>query len=165
MKRLLLACLLFGFGSAASAETPLRSFVRGSMQAIYAEHQGRPLIVAFWSIDCLHCPAELKRLAAARARGAIFDLVLVSTDGIQESDALLARAAQLGLGAAEQWVFADAIPERLRHDIDRRWFGELPRSYLRSREGRIEAVSGVISEERLARWLDAAAIARPTLSE
>jgi hypothetical protein len=45
--------------------------------------------------------------------------------------------------------------ERLRHEIDKRWYGELPRTYLRGREGRLEAVSGVLGEERLAQWLRA----------
>ena len=27
---------------------------------------------------------------------------------------------------AEQWVFAEDMPERLRHEIDGRWYGEVP---------------------------------------
>ena len=38
-----------------------------------------------------------------------------------------------GLGKVEQWVFADPMPERLRFEIDRRWYGELPRTHFYDR--------------------------------
>lgn len=152
-RRLLLLLSLLFVANLASAEELPRAFRRGSMKSIWSVPRERPLVVAFWSIDCLHCPTELAHLAKARQRGADFDLVLVSTDRVEDAPLLAERAAQLGLAGVEQWVFAEAVAERLRHEIDPRWFGELPRTYLRGRDGKIEARSGVLSEEQLAQWI------------
>jgi hypothetical protein len=58
-----------------------------------------------------------------------------------------------GLEKSAQWIFADAMPERLRFEIDRRWHGELPRTYLYDRRHTVQAFSGLIPPEHLAQWV------------
>jgi thiol-disulfide isomerase/thioredoxin len=143
MKRYLLVLLLAFVASIASAETMVRPFVAGSLAQIQAARQGKPFVLAFWSISCTHCPAELKTLGELKRRHPELD------DAAQT--ALLAKS--YGLGKVEQWVFADSMPERLRFEIDRRWYGELPRTQFYDRRHKVEAVSGVVPEERLLRWV------------
>lgn len=151
-----LACLiLVSFAWAVQAAEAPRAFVVGSLKEIQSAYAGKPLIVAFWSIGCTHCPAELKTLGALKRRHPGLNVVLVAADTPDDGPETRRLAAQYGLAQAPQWVFADPIPERLRMDIDRRWYGELPRTHFYDAAHRLEAVSGVVPEARLREWVAA----------
>lgn len=130
----------------------VRPFDSASLDAIRAAHARRPFILIFWSIDCAHCPKELKALGELKRQYPKLDIVLVSTDNEAEAAQLAGFAAQQGLGAVEQWMFADPQPEKLRFAVDRRWWGELPRTYFFDASHRSEGVSGLVAPERLQRW-------------
>ena len=153
MMRHLLALLLAIMASVASAETTVRPFVAGSLAQIQAARQGKPFVLAFWSIGCTHCPAELKSLGELKRRHPKLDIVLVAADTPDDAVQTAQIAKSYGLGKVEQWVFADPVPERLRFEIDRRWYSELPRTQFYDRRHKVEAVSGVVPEERLQRWI------------
>lgn len=134
------------------AADTVHPFVSGSLAKIVAERQGRPFLLTFWSVTCTHCPAELKALGQLKQANPQLDIVLVAADSPEEAPQSAQLAARYGLGQVEQWVFADAMPERLVFEIDQRWHGELPRSYFYDREHRVEALSGVVPPARLALW-------------
>lgn len=141
---------------ALAAETP-RAFVAGSYPQILASHPQRPLLIAFWSLDCAHCLEELPRLGDWAARHPQAVVVLVSTDTPELAQAITAALRRHGLDARESWVFADDMPERLRHEIDPRWRGELPRTVLRGRDGTVHTVVGRLAQDELNRWIEAQA--------
>jgi thiol-disulfide isomerase/thioredoxin len=150
----LLALLVAGALPVLAADA-VRPFVAGSLAKIVAERQGKPFILAFWSVNCAHCPMELKALGEIRQRNPQVDIVLVAADTPDESPLTAQMAASYGLGKVEQWVFADDMPERLRFEIDRRWHGELPRTHFYDRQHRIEAVSGLVPKQQLLGWVKA----------
>jgi thiol-disulfide isomerase/thioredoxin len=147
-----LVLLLASAGLAAAAES-VRPFVAGSLATIIAAREGKPFIVAFWSVACTHCPAELKMLGELKRQYPKLDVVLVAADTPEQASATARLAASYGLGRVEQWVFADPMPERLRFEIDRRWYGELPRTQLYDGQHRIESVSGVVPRDKLLAWM------------
>lgn len=147
-------------GAAPVQAESLRPFVPGSAAQIRASHSSQPYIIALWSLSCTHCVEELVLLGRLKEKYPALDLVLVSTDTPDEQPALADRLAQHRLMGAEQWVFADAFSERLRFEIDPRWQGELPRSYLVGRDGAARAVSGRLDGQTIEIWL-AAQSARP----
>lgn len=149
MKRLVLLLALL----AGVAEADVRPFGPNSLPQIQAERSGKPFILALWSATCIHCPSELKALGELARQHPGLDIVLVAADTPAESPQLERLAADYGLGRQAQWVFADAQPEKLRFAIDRRWFGELPRTYFFDAQHRREASSGVVPVERLERWV------------
>lgn len=149
MKRLVLLLALL----AGLAEAEVRPFGPGSLQQIQAERTGKPFILALWSATCTHCPSELKALGELSRQHPGLDIVLVAADTPAETPQLEKLAADYGLGRQAQWVFADAQPEKLRFAIDRRWYGELPRTYFFDAQHRREAGSGVMPVERLERWV------------
>lgn len=153
MMRGLLTLLLVALAPAVMADTLVRPFVAGSLVQIQAARQGKPFVLAFWSIGCAHCPAELKTLGELKRRYPKLDVVLVAADTPDDAPQTAQLAKSWGLGKVEQWVFADPMPERLRFEIDRRWYGELPRTHFYDRSHKIEAVSGIVPEERLQRWI------------
>lgn len=136
---------------AGLAQADVRPFESGSLEKIRAARAGRPFILSFWSLECAHCPKELRALGELVRRHPALDVVLVSTDTPADAAALAEFAGQSGLGRAEQWVFAGDA-QRLRYEIDRRWWGELPRTYLHDAAHRSEGVSGVIPAGTLAKW-------------
>lgn len=148
MKRLLLLlCLL-----AAQAAAEVRPFETGSLARIEAERAGKPFILALWSVTCEHCPGELRALGELARRHPGLEIVLVAADSPAEVPQLEKLAAGYGLRRQSQWVFAEPQPERLRFEIDRRWYGELPRTYFYDAAHRREARSGVVPPERLEQW-------------
>lgn len=149
MKTLALLLLLFS----ASSHAEIRPFVPGSLQQIQAEQAGKPFILALWSATCIHCPGELKSLAKLARRHPRLNIVLLATDTPDEAAQLEKLAFDYGLGKQAHWVFADPQPEKLRYEIDRRWFGELPRTYFFDRNHQRTASSGVIPLEQLERWV------------
>jgi hypothetical protein len=132
---------------------PLRDFVAGSYRQIRAAHHGQPLLIAFWSMDCAHCPSSLRTLAASRAHYPALRIALVSTDNGAAPASVQAHITELDLHTAEQWRFADPIPERLRQEIDPRWWGELPRTVFISASGEHTAHSGALSAAQIAQWM------------
>ncbi len=145
--------------TACFAQAEVRPFEVGSHAQIRAAREGRPFILSFWSIDCAHCPQELKTLGELKKRHPGIEIVLVSTDALAESAALTDFVARQGLGHAEQWVFADPQPQKLRFEIDKRWWGELPRTYLFDTDRKVTAFSGLVAEEAFAGWIERNGIA------
>jgi thiol-disulfide isomerase/thioredoxin len=146
------AMCLFAGTVSAGAES-VRPFVPGSLGKILGERQGKPFILAFWSISCTHCPAELKALGQLKRSYPKLDVVLVAADSPDDAPLAAEMARGYGLEKSPQWVFADAMPERLRFEIDRRWHGELPRTYLYDRQHVVQAFSGLVPPDRLAQWV------------
>lgn len=155
-----LRALLLGFLFCGIAHAEVRPFTSGSLDAIRAAHADRAFILAFWSIDCAHCPKELRTLGALKKKFPELEIVLVATDNETPGATLADFAARQGLGEVEQWMFADAQPERLRYEIDRHWWGELPRTYFFDGGPDAEGVSGIVPRKRLERWIAAHGLRR-----
>lgn len=128
-----------------------KPFVAGSHTEIRATYAGRAFILAFWSLDCPHCHEELALFGQLRERDPALPVVLVATDSPEQGEAIATVLARYGLADVESWVFADAFSERLRFEVDPRWRGELPRTYLFGPHG-VRAVSGRITEEEIEVW-------------
>lgn len=153
---LLLALAMLPFTSSpASAGQEIKPFVRGSYQKIVSARQGKPFILNFWSLTCGYCMAELEMLKKLAGKHPRLDLVLVSTDTPEEEQSVSATLAKFSLKQAEAWIFADSYTERLRFEVDRKWQGELPRTYFFS-AGNNEAVaiSGKVEQEEVERWIE-----------
>ena len=149
MKFLLLLIALLG----GTAWADIRPFTVDSLQAIEKERDGRPFVLAFWSSTCTHCPHELRTLGELTRRYPRLDVVLVAADTPDLAPELARLAKEYGLGKQTQWVFADEQAERLRFAVDRRWYGELPRTYFYDAQHRREGRSGVIPREQLEHWV------------
>lgn len=146
---LLVLCL--ALPSVAAQE--IKPFVRGSYQKIISARQGMPFIVNFWSLTCSYCNVELAMLKKLLKKYPRLDLVLVSTDTQEEEKQVLAALSKFSLGKADAWVFADSYTERLRFEVDRKWQGELPRTYFFGANEEVKAVSGKIEQVDVEQWI------------
>jgi len=144
--------LLMALVSPVAAQE-ISPFVSGSLEEIAAARQGKPFILSLWSLTCTHCREELSLLSGMVKKYPNLDLVLVATDTPEEAEAIGATLRQSGLGGAEAWVFADPFTERLRFEVDRKWHGELPRTYLYDPSHKAQAFSGKPDALQIEQWL------------
>lgn len=147
-------CLALLLAGIARADTP-RPFTTDTPTALRMHFAGRPYILAFWSLECGHCQAELQTFAQWRRRRPDLPLVLVAADAPEHADAVARRLAELGLEGADSRLFADPMPDRVRFAVDRTWRGELPRTYLFDATHRATPISGALDEATLAAWIAA----------
>ncbi|MFT7130446.1 MAG: thiol-disulfide isomerase/thioredoxin [Gammaproteobacteria bacterium] len=136
-----------------SADAEMKSFDADSLMAIEAKYEGKPFVLALWSIDCPPCFTELSTLAKLHQQQPELNIVLVSTDGVENEKLALQIVGQKQLGSVDNWLFSDSFVESLRYSIDPAWHGELPRSYLYKANGNRFAHSGVLTELRLIQWI------------
>ena len=132
-----------------------KPFVAGSVKQIVAARQDKPFVLGLWSLSCTHCREDLAVLARFMKQHPGVEVVLVSTDSPEEGEAVVATLRRLALERAESWVFADPFAERLRFEIDRKWHGELPRTYLFDNSHSVTAISGKLDPQQLERWIQA----------
>ena len=145
--------LWLAFGAAFALAGELQPFTGASLPAIQKQFAGRPFILTLWSLTCHHCAKELQMLGRLVRSDRNLPLVIVSTDTPAEAPEIRAALKRFGLDRLDTWVFADAVPERLRYSIDPAWRGELPRSYLFDAAHRREAHSGMLGEAQIKAWL------------
>jgi len=157
MKALALAMTMMCMAGIAEAMEP---FVRGSQQAIESAHGGRPFVLSLWSLDCVHCRDDLALLGKLGAKYPALPVVLVATDTPERLDDLQGVLARYRLGGVSSWVFADSFVERLRYEVDPKWFGELPRTYFYDANGKRTAVSGKLDEREVEEWIKTVSAAR-----
>ena len=161
LQLLILAFMLCCVNVAIAAEA-VRPFTQGSLGQVVAARQGKPFVLVLWSLDCQYCPTELKTLSELRRSHPNLDVVLVATDTISDAPQLALKAAAHGMGQAEQWVFADDMPERLRREIDTRWYGEVPRTYFYDRKHQRDVKTGLVSKQFFEQWLASTAVTGQT---
>ena len=160
LRGLLLVAMLT-FMSAAGAAESVRPFTLGSLAQILDARTGKPFILVFWSLDCQYCPTELKMLGELKRSHPALDIVLIATDSVSDIPQLISRAESYGVNKVEQWVFAEDMPERLRFEIDRRWYGEVPRTYFYDQKHQREARTGLVNKKFFEDWLTRNALSGP----
>ena len=143
---LLMLCMSALLARSAAAAEAVHAFEADSMARIIATHSGKPFVVMVWSLDCEYCAASFATLARLK-RDKRIAVVTIATDRADDPESVAAIRAKLAASSlsTETWAFGDAPPERLRHAIDARWRGEMPRSYWYSADGAVRSHSGVIN--------------------
>jgi len=167
VRHALLVCLVLNISLVVSAivstnivsaneSTPdedLKPFMAESMTEIIQHKDQQPFILILWSIDCPPCMKELSLLQSLKDEFTTNQVVLVSTDDQDSSAYVQQILVDHQLNEWDNWIFADALSERLRYIIDPDWYGELPRSYFYNNEHQRNAHSGLLNEMVLKAWL------------
>lgn len=126
-------------------------FQSGSRQAIEQRHAGKAMIMAFWSLDCTYCADDLAALGEVVRQHPAVRFVIVNTDQGHAAEAAV-FLDRLKLPVHERWQFGQVDVERLRYNIDRHWYGELPRTYFYNQRREVQIVSGKPDAAWLKRW-------------
>jgi thiol-disulfide isomerase/thioredoxin len=151
----LLALALIAVTGGSAKEGEIRPFKRGSWQEIRQAHAGRPTVVHFWGLTCGPCRVEMPEWGKLLQERSDLNLVVIDADlipnQVEDASAMLAKT---GLAGAENWIFDDLFTERLRFEIDPHWQGEIPRTMLIERDGKITVIEGVADLMQVRTWLD-----------
>ena len=156
MRLTIFLALLFAFATIGTTKADPLPFERGSWAKLSAAHAGQPTVVHFWGLTCAPCLVEMPQWAALKKARPDMRLVLVAADPVpQDPDRLDAALSRFGLDKAESWWFTDRFYERLRYEIDPAWAGELPRTMMIDRDGKVTVLPGVADLAQVRQWLDA----------
>lgn len=155
LSRVLITFLTLAGLSLGAAAAGTKPFVAGSLEQIEKSYHGRPFLLIVWSLDCPSCLRELTVLAEQVKRHPEMPLVMVSTDDPSRTPDIAATLAKHGLGRLDSWVFAEGNSQRLRYEIDKTWYGEMPRSYFYDAGHRRVPLSGAVTEQHINVWLAA----------
>jgi thiol-disulfide isomerase/thioredoxin len=129
----------------AGNTTVIQEFKINTLEKIVASHKGHAFVLVLWSLDCEYCQASLNTLSEINKSHKI-SVVTIATDSILDrKSAGLIRQRLKALGFTNQaWAFGEDSAERLRYAIDKKWHGEMPRSYWFDSKGQSISQSGVI---------------------
>lgn len=133
--------------------TALRGFDADTLAAVRQTYAGKPFVLAFWSVHCEPCRAEMADWKTLRRRHPQIPVLLVAADSLRERKVIEAFLKRYDPGSVERWAFADDFQEKIRYSVDRGWRGELPRTYLFDAEHRSEAISGAIRLDAVEAWM------------
>jgi thiol-disulfide isomerase/thioredoxin len=116
-------------------------------------------MVNFWGVTCGPCKVELPLLGQFVKDNPGVDIVTVNTDLVPGApEATLSMLAKAGLSSAENWTFSDGFVERLRFEIDPNWQGDIPRTILIARDGKVTTIEGIVDLAKVRKWFDAQTI-------
>lgn len=140
--------IFFAFSSPLRAEeATLKSFVSGSYRQLLENNANKPLMLVIWSVTCSSCLKDMALLNKMHKAHPKINMVMLATDeasAIGQIQQILAKNELTGLG---NWIFADDNAQKLRYEIDPKWYGELPRTYFLDKKHEREGISGVLTEQ------------------
>jgi thiol-disulfide isomerase/thioredoxin len=153
LRILMMLCLIGLCAEPALASDSIKPFMADSMQSILASRQGKPFILGLWSLSCTHCRDDLALLSNLSQQHPELEVVLIAADSLEQSREARLTLAQYHFSRTEKWIFADDFIEPLRYSIDRRWRGELPRTYFYDADHTMQAISGKLDATMVQRWI------------
>ncbi len=145
---LLCSYLLGSLALTAHAETTaLKPFGPGSYQKLLDSKANKPFMLVIWSITCSSCLKDMALLNKMQRTRPDIDIVMLATDDSSATDRIRQILAKNELTGLENWQFGDENPQKLRYEIDPKWYGELPRTYFLDKKHGREGISGVLSQK------------------
>lgn len=136
----------------AQADQP-KPFFHNSLDELEMTYAGKPFLLSVWSIECGPCFKELDVLSKLKEEYPGFNLILLSADSVGVMGEVEQFLTEYNLSEVNSWMYGSNRTEQLRYAIDPAWYGEMPRSYFYDKDGKRKAVSGLLSEDVLRRWI------------
>lgn len=127
----------------------VQSFEVGSFEKIVNSKSERDHLVVLWSFDCPPCIKELQKISDLHQQFPEYELTLINTDAVDEQARVKKVLQQYDLTGLDNWGFAHGDENKLRYDIDPRWFGDLPRSYFFPLQGKTKRLRGALTAAEL----------------
>lgn len=142
--------LLCGIGLPVQAEqAQLKHFTSGSYQQLLQEYADKPFVLMIWSINCASCLKKMPLMSELRKSMPDIHLIMLATDDASATDRAMSILTENELNQTDNWIFADANLQKLRYEIDPKWYGEVPRTYFVDKDHQRVGVSGSVPREKL----------------
>lgn len=141
---------LYGISLSANAEqAQLKHFASGSYQQLLKQYAGKPIVVMIWSIHCTICLEKMPLLSELRKNKPNINLIMIATDDVSATNQVRSILNENKLDQVDNWIFADANPQKLRYEIDPKWYGEVPRTYFLDKDHQRVGISGSVPRETM----------------
>lgn len=158
MLRILLSIVFILSWISGAAAQEIRLFTSGSIHSIQSAQHGKPYIMVLWSVDCIPCHEDLDLLEKTFKQHPSITIHLIAVDDLTRREEVQSILRKYHFTQAQTWIFADRFAERLRYEIDPRWYGETPRIYFYRKDGTHHTVMGKLSAAVIDSWLNQAGI-------
>ncbi len=132
---------------AHAEQSTLKPFVPGSYQQLLDSNANKPFMLVIWSITCSSCLKDMALLNKMHKSRPDINMVMLATDDASATDQIKQILGKNELTGLENWIFADENPQKLRYEIDPKWYGELPRTYFLNKKHEREGISGVLTQD------------------
>ena len=135
---------------AGDSEINLKNF-----DVVKNQYSGKRALMILWSLDCPPCFKELETVARISKEQPNLSIMLLNAD--DSSETAIERGGVLkeyGLTELNNYYFKSDQISALKRRLDETWYGELPRSYFISKDGKWLGRSGVIEEKHIRLWFD-----------
>lgn len=141
--------LLTVLSLSARAERPyeLAAFKSGSYRQILANNANHPFMLVVWSINCPSCLKDMELLSRIHKNRPELKIIMLAADDLSAADQIQQIMNKNRLSDIDHWVFADENTQKLRFEIDPKWYGEIPRTYFFDKTHQRTGISGVLSKE------------------
>lgn len=151
--KIIITLLLFTFHttspSAHADPAKLKPFTSGSYQQILDKYTDRPLVLMIWSINCTSCLKKMPTMSELHRLMPGINLITLATDDISASEQASSILTEHKLNQTDNWIFADTNPQKLRYEIDPKWYGEVPRTYFIDKNHQRIGISGSVPDEKI----------------
>lgn len=134
---------------AHAEQANLKHFTSGSYQQLLKEYADKPFVLMIWSISCTSCLKKMPVMSELQKSMPGVNLIMLATDDASATDQVKSILTGNELNHVDNWIFADANAQKLRYEIDPKWYGEVPRTYFLNKEHQRIGVSGSVSREKL----------------
>ena len=74
---------------------------------------------------------------------------MIATDDVSATNQVRSILNENKLDQVDNWIFADANPQKLRYEIDPKWYGEVPRTYFLDKDHQRVGISGSVPRETM----------------
>jgi thiol-disulfide isomerase/thioredoxin len=143
----LLWILLATFSLTANGQSTIKPFNSGSYQQLLTINANSSFMLTVWSVDCSSCLKEMALLSDIHKNNPNIKIIMLAADELSANKQIEQLLKQHKLEGVENWVFADENSQKLRFEIDPKWYGELPRTYFFDSAHHRTGISGVMSKE------------------
>ena len=152
----LLTILSLSFaGSVLAADTAyLKPYQTGDWKTITKAAQGGPLAIHFWGVTCSACVKEMPQWGQFLKGNPNARVVFIQVDDVP-TDSIQKMLHKAGLEKAHHYFVAAPFDERLRYEIDPKWYGETPTTIIIDKNGKATRKTGLADFQMLQNALKA----------
>jgi thiol-disulfide isomerase/thioredoxin len=138
--------------SAGAQEAGLKPYQKGDWSTILSAAQGRPLAIHFWGVTCPTYIKEMPQWGAFLKANPNARIVFMQVDDVSLED-MRKMLKKADLVNAKNYYISGAFDERLRYEIDPKWHGETPTTFLVGQNSKIARKTGTINFLQLKSFL------------
>lgn len=146
--------LTFAGLTLASDADYLKPYRAGDWKSITKANNGAPLAIHFWGVTCPACVKEMPQWGRFLKSNPNARVVFIQVDDVP-TDSMQKMLNKAGLENANNYYVVAPFDERLRYEIDPKWYGETPTTIIIDKNGKAIRKTGLTDFQMLQNALKA----------